>query len=67
STEFNPESIQQMLNNLLEQTGEKPGTLFSLIRFAITWAPFSPALPETMTVLGRDKTIARLQSAIDAA
>ncbi|MDB5176559.1 MAG: Glutamate-tRNA ligase, partial [Candidatus Saccharibacteria bacterium] len=42
STEFNPESIQQMLNNLLEQTGEKPGTLFSLIRFAITWAPFSP-------------------------
>jgi glutamyl-tRNA synthetase len=67
STDFNPESIQQTLNNLLEQTGEKPGTLFSLIRFAITWAPFSPALPETMTVLGRDKTLARLQSAINAA
>jgi glutamyl-tRNA synthetase len=67
STDFNPESIQQTLNDLLEQTGEKPGTLFSLIRFAITWAPFSPALPETMTVLGRDKTLARLQSAIETA
>jgi glutamyl-tRNA synthetase len=67
STEFNAESIQNTLNELLETTGEKPGTLFSLIRFAITWAPFSPALPETMEVLGRDKTLARLQNAIETA
>ncbi len=67
SADFSAESLQQTLNNLLEQTGEKPGTLFSLIRFAITWAPFSPALPETMTILGRDKTLQRLQIAIDSA
>lgn len=67
STDFNPESIQQTLNDLLENTGEKPGTLFSLIRFALTWAPFSPALPETMEVLGRDTTLTRLQAAIDTA
>lgn len=66
SSDFSADALQQTLNNLLEQTGEKPGTLFSLIRFAITWAPFSPALPETMEVLGRDRTLQRLQSAIDA-
>ncbi len=66
STEFTAEKLQETLNNLLEQTGEKPGTLFSLIRFAITWAPFSPALPETMEVLGRDRTLERLQKAIDS-
>lgn len=67
STDFTADALQQSLNNLLEQTGEKPGTLFSLIRFAITWAPFSPALPETMEVLGRDRTLQRIQDAIDAA
>jgi glutamyl-tRNA synthetase len=65
SSEFNAEALQQTLNNLLESTGEKPGTLFSAIRYALTWAPFSPALPETMEVLGRDRTLERLQRAID--
>ncbi len=64
STDFTTEKLQETLNNLLETTGEKPGTLFSLIRFAITWAPFSPALPETMAVLGREKTLERLRVAI---
>ena len=66
STDFTAEKLQETLNNLLETTGEKPGTLFSLIRFAITWAPFSPALPETMATLGHDRTLARLQTAINA-
>lgn len=67
TTDFTPEALQQALNELLESTGEKPGTLFSLIRFAITWAPFSPALPETMAVLGRDRTLERLDAALSAA
>ncbi|MFZ2545242.1 MAG: glutamate--tRNA ligase [Candidatus Saccharimonadales bacterium] len=67
STDFNPESIQQTLNDLLENTGEKPGTLFSLIRFVITWTPFSPALPETLAILGRNKVIERLNAALDVA
>ena len=67
SSEFTVESLQQTLNNLLEQTGEKPGTLFSLIRFAITWAPFSPALPETMATLGKQKVLDRLHAALSAA
>lgn len=64
TTSFEPESIQNTLNELLESTSQKPGTLFSLIRFAITWAPFSPALPETMAILGRERTVQRIQVAI---
>jgi glutamyl-tRNA synthetase len=59
-TEFTPEAIQETLNTLLETTGQKPGILFSLIRLAVSWAPFSPALNETLAVLGKDETLARL-------
>ncbi len=67
ASEFDAESLQNTLNQLLETTSEKPGTLFSLIRFALTWAPFSPGLPETMAILDKDTVAHRLQSAIDAA
>lgn len=67
TTEFSLETLQQTLNTLLEKTGEKPGTLYSLIRFALTWAPFSPGLAETMEVIGKDQTLQRLQKAVDSA
>jgi glutamyl-tRNA synthetase len=62
--DWNPEAIQECLNGLLESTGQKPGTLFSLIRIATTWAPFSPQLNDTMHLLGKDKTLARLNDSI---
>jgi glutamyl-tRNA synthetase len=65
SSDFNPDSIQETLNGLLEQTGQKPGILFSLIRIAVSWAPFSPALNEMLAILGKETVIARLQKAID--
>lgn len=58
-----PENIQNLLNNLLEKTRTKPGILFQLIRIAATWAPFSPQLNDTLAVLGKTETIARLQEA----
>ena len=58
------ESIQNALNELLEETGEKPVIMFGIIRFALTWARFSPGLPETMRLLGRDETLARIEAAI---
>ena len=67
SAEFNAKAIQNCLNHLLETTGQKPGILFSLIRIAVSWAPFSPALNDTLEVLGKDTVISRLQLAIDSA
>lgn len=64
STEFTPEAVQESLNTLLEQTGQKPGILFSLVRLAVSWAPFSPALNDMLAALGKETTLARLTSAI---
>lgn len=63
---YKPDALQDILNTLLETTGEKPGVLLSLIRLSISWAPFSPALPDTIAALGRDTTIARIDRALDA-
>ena len=56
------EDIQATLNELLTETGQKPGILFSLIRIYTTWAPFSPELPATLALLGKETTLARLQT-----
>lgn len=60
---WDAETIQNTLNSLLETTGQKPGILFSLIRIATTWAAFSPELNHTLALLGKDKTLSRLESA----
>lgn len=65
-TDFDPESLQNALNSLLESTGQKPAVLFGLIRLAVTWAPFSPALNETLAILGHDTILERLSNAIDS-
>jgi glutamyl-tRNA synthetase len=64
-SEFDAESLQKTLNSLLEITGQKPAILFSLIRLAVSWAPFSPALNETLAAIGKDKTIKRLDATIN--
>ena len=65
ATEWSSEAIQDCLNRLLETTGQKPGVLFSLIRIATTWAPFSPQLNDTLALLGRDTVLERLKIAVE--
>ncbi len=65
-SDWNAKAIQDALNQLLESTGQKPGILFSLIRIATTWAPFSPQLNDTLALLGKESTLARLQNSIDS-
>lgn len=64
SSDWTSDAIQETLNQLLETTGQKPGILFSLVRIATTWAPFSPQLNDTLALLGKDRTLARLDTAI---
>jgi glutamyl-tRNA synthetase len=66
NSSFDTENLTATLNNLLEETGQKPGVLFNLIRVAVTWAPASPALADTLHVLGKEKTLARIEKAIAA-
>ncbi|HET8884130.1 MAG TPA: glutamate--tRNA ligase [Candidatus Saccharimonadales bacterium] len=67
ASDFDANSLQTTLNKLLDTTGQKPGVLFSIIRLAVSWAPFSPALNDTLATLGQQTTIDRLQKAIETA
>ncbi len=62
---FSAKDLTERLNSLLEKTGEKPGVLFSLIRIATTQVPASPGLAETLVLLGKDRSLARLEKQID--
>lgn len=61
-TAWTADNLQSALNELLAETGKKPAELFSLIRIALSFAPFSPALNLTMEVLGREISLARLNA-----
>lgn len=59
---WDADTLQTALNELLKELDSKPAELFSLIRLALSYAPFSPALNLTMEVLGREVTLARLNA-----
>ena len=63
-SDFSVDDLQERLNKLLEITGQKPGILFSLVRIATTWAAASPGLAETLNVLGKERSLTRLQNTI---
>ena len=62
--EWNDDKIQELLNRLLEKTSQKPGILFQIIRISLTWAPFSPALNQTLRVIGKDESVKRLKNSL---
>lgn len=62
--DFKVDTLTMTLNDLLVKTSEPPKVLFSLIRIATTNAPASPGLAETMSLLGKDKSLARIDNYI---
>lgn len=66
NSDFTLDDLTKRLNELLESTGQKPAVLFSLIRIATTQAPASPALAETLAILGKKLSMSRLQQQLDA-
>jgi glutamyl-tRNA synthetase len=65
-SDFTHKALTDELNKLLSATGQKPGVLFSLIRIATTQAPASPSLAETLEVLGKDRSLKRLDEQLVA-
>nr|DAN03480.1 MAG TPA: glutamyl-tRNA synthetase [Bacteriophage sp.] len=64
--EWTSKAIQSCLNSLLEELKTKPSVLFSLVRIATTWAPFSPQLNETLALVGKKRTLLRLHRLLDS-
>ena len=64
--DWTAEKLQNALNELLAETKQKPMILFGLIRLSISFAPFSPALHDTLAVLGKNTSLARMNAVITA-
>jgi glutamyl-tRNA synthetase len=60
---FTAEAIEQALRQLAEQLGQKPRQAFQPIRVAVTGSTVSPGLFESIELLGRDETLARIRDA----
>jgi glutamyl-tRNA synthetase len=64
---FTAEAIEIALRSVLERLGLKPRQGFQPIRIAVTGSKISPGLFESIELLGRDETIARLNAAAASA
>jgi glutamyl-tRNA synthetase len=60
---FTAASIETALRSVLEHLGLKPRQGFQPIRIAVTGSKISPGLFESIELLGRERTLARLTSA----
>jgi glutamyl-tRNA synthetase len=65
-SDFTPDNLNKRLNELLETTQQKPAVLFSLVRIATTQVPASPGLADTLAVLGRERSLKRLDEQLAA-
>ena len=63
--EWRTGDLEAAVRPLAEAMGLKAGPFFGVLRVAVTGRTASPPLFETMEVLGRDCSIARLKSALD--
>ena len=62
---FDPSSIEAVLSPLPTQLEVKPGRLYQPIRVAITGTSVSPGIFESLALLGRDESLARISAAVD--
>jgi len=63
--EWQPERLEAELRSLAEEMGVKPGKIFQPIRVALTGDTVSEGVNVLLEVVGREESLARLQSAID--
>jgi glutamyl-tRNA synthetase len=59
------EEMEPPMRGLAAELGMKPGQLFGAIRVAISGRTATPPLFETMEVLGRERSMARIHGAIE--
>jgi glutamyl-tRNA synthetase len=57
-------AIEAALRALPERLGMKPKAVFQAVRVAVTGSTVSPPLFESLELLGKERTLARLQAAL---
>jgi glutamyl/glutaminyl-tRNA synthetase len=65
-SDFTTQDLTKRLNDLLVTTAQKPVVLFSLIRIATTQAAASPGLVDTLALLGKERSMQRIDVQLGA-
>lgn len=64
---FTHDAVEEALRTVPATTGLKPKVAFQAIRVAVTGTTVSPPLFESLELLGRDRTLARIRAAMPLA
>ncbi|HZE04812.1 MAG TPA: glutamate--tRNA ligase [Solirubrobacteraceae bacterium] len=64
---FDAAQIEAALRRVVEQRDAKPGKVFQPVRVAIAGQTVSPGIFESVALLGKDETLARIDSALGRA
>lgn len=62
---FDQAAVEACLREVVERIGCKPRQVFQPIRVAISGTTISPGIFESVALLGREETLARIDSALD--
>ena len=63
--DFSSPALDELLHSFLEENKIKPGDLLPLLRVALIGAKNGPAVHEILFILGKQKSLMRLQQAMD--
>jgi glutamyl-tRNA synthetase len=61
---FDADGIESALRGVVDQLGAKPGKVFQPVRVAIAGQTVSPGIFESVALLGKDETLARIDVAL---
>ena len=64
---FDDAGVEAALRGVVEELGVKPKEVFQPVRVAIAGTTVSPGIFESVAVLGREETLARVDAALDLA
>ena len=61
---FDDEHVEAALRAVVESSGQKPGKVFQPVRVALAGQTVSPGIFETLVLLGREESLARIDRAL---
>jgi glutamyl-tRNA synthetase len=65
--EFDEDSVGEALAGVIERRGAKPREVYQPLRVALTGTTISPGIFESIALIGREETLARIEKALAAA
>jgi len=60
---FDEETLESTLRDLAKELGLKAGQLFGIVRAAVTGKPVAPPLFGTLSILGKERVLSRMEKA----